>query len=189
MKISLESTCVGVFNKVVGPQKKETPTQVFSCEFCELFRNTYFVEDLWTAGSETPVRLFENIFFTEHLQWLILTVSGFQPATLLKKRLRQRCFSVNFAKFLRISVDRTPPDDCFLCYLRILRSYSDHLFSRAPLGNCLLHVQVAGFQPPDKVKKYFTSAFQAFYTRTRSSNSKAFIYWKSLKMICEEVNL
>ena len=35
---------------------KETPTQVFSCEFCELFKNTYFVEDLWTAGSETPVR-------------------------------------------------------------------------------------------------------------------------------------
>ena len=52
--------------------------------------------------------------FTEHLQWLLLTVSGFQPATLLKKRLRQRCFSVNFAKFFRISFDRTPPDDCFL---------------------------------------------------------------------------
>ena len=32
--------------------------------------------------------------FTEHLHWLLLTVSSFQPATLLKKRLRQRCFSV-----------------------------------------------------------------------------------------------
>ena len=132
--------------------------------------------------------------FWEHLFYRTSPVADFDsfrfPAcNFIKKRLRQRCFSVNFAKFLRISVDRTPPDDCFLCYLRILRSYSDHLFSRAPLGNCLLHVQVAGFQPPDKVKKYFTSAFQAFYTRTRSSNSKAFIYWKSLKMICEEVNL
>ena len=37
--------------------------------------------------------------FTEHLQWLLLKVSGFQPATLLKNRLRQKCFSVNFAKF------------------------------------------------------------------------------------------
>ena len=37
---------------------------------------------------------------TEHLQWLLLKVSGFQPATLLKRRLRKRCFSVNFAKFL-----------------------------------------------------------------------------------------
>ena len=35
--------------------KKETPTQVFCCEFCELFRNTYFVKDLRTAGSKTPV--------------------------------------------------------------------------------------------------------------------------------------
>ena len=24
--------------------KKETPVQVFSCEFCEIFKNTYFVE-------------------------------------------------------------------------------------------------------------------------------------------------
>ena len=37
--------------------------------------------------------------FTEHLYWLSLTASGFQPAALLKKRLRQRCLSVNFAKF------------------------------------------------------------------------------------------
>ena len=35
---------------------KETLTHVFSCEFCELFRNTYFVKDLQTASSETPVR-------------------------------------------------------------------------------------------------------------------------------------
>ena len=38
--------------------------------------------------------------FTEHLLWLLLEV-GFHPASLLKKRLRQRCFSVNLAKFLR----------------------------------------------------------------------------------------
>ena len=28
---------------------------MFSHEFCELFKNTFFVEDLRTAGSETPV--------------------------------------------------------------------------------------------------------------------------------------
>ena len=37
------------------------------------------------AGSETPVRLFKNTFLTEHFQWLLVTVSGFQPAALLKK--------------------------------------------------------------------------------------------------------
>ena len=73
------------------------------------------------------VHLLENTFFTEHLQWLLLTVSGSQPATLSKKSL------------------------------------SDHLFYKPPLGNCLFHLQVAEFQPPHIVKKYFTSAFQAFY--------------------------
>ena len=67
-------------------------------------------------------------------------------------------------------------------YLWILRRCSDHLLYRAPLGNCLFHVQVAGFQPPGIGKEYLTSAFQAFY-------SKAFIYLKLLKNICEEVNL
>ena len=56
----------------------------------------------------------------------------------------------------------------FAC-LRILRSCSDDVFYRVPLGNFLFPVQVAGLQPPDTEKKYFTSAFQAFYTRTRSS--------------------
>ena len=39
--------------------------------------------------------------FTENLQWLLLTVSGLQSATFLKKWLRKRCFPVSFAKFLR----------------------------------------------------------------------------------------
>ena len=30
---------------------KETPTQVFSREFCELFKKIYFAEDLRTADS------------------------------------------------------------------------------------------------------------------------------------------
>ena len=70
----------------------------------------------------------------------------------------------------------------------ILISFSDQLFYRAPLGNCLFHLQVAEFQPSDTVKIYFTGTFQAFYTRTRSSHSKAFIYLKFLKIICGEVN-
>ena len=30
---------------------KETPTQVISCEYCEIFKNTYFEENLGTAAS------------------------------------------------------------------------------------------------------------------------------------------
>ena len=46
------------FNKVVGlrPEacnfiKKETLEQAFSCEFCEISKNTFFTEQLWTTAS------------------------------------------------------------------------------------------------------------------------------------------
>ena len=104
--------------------------------------------------------------------------SGFQSATLLKKRLRQRCFPVSLGKILKTS--------CLLrehlrmtascVYLWILRSFSDHPFYRAPLGNCLFHLQVAEFKTPHTVKKYFASAVQAFYTGRGSSCSNAFMY-------------
>ena len=36
--------------------QKEAPTQVFSCEICEIFKNTYFEEDVRTPSSvsESP---------------------------------------------------------------------------------------------------------------------------------------
>ena len=43
------------FNKVAGLIcnfiKKETPTQVFSCEFCEISKNTFFTEQVWATAS------------------------------------------------------------------------------------------------------------------------------------------
>ena len=44
------------FNKVAGSRpatfiKKETLAQVFSCEFCEISKNTFFTEHLWTTAS------------------------------------------------------------------------------------------------------------------------------------------
>ena len=114
------------------------------------------------AGSETPVHLFKKAFFIKNLQWLSLTVLGFQPAPLLKKVLQKRRLSVNFAKFLRTSLYETPPDDCFLWLPVILRSFSDHLFYRAPPGNCLFHVQVAEFQPPDAIKSISQVLFKYF---------------------------
>ena len=42
-----------LFNKVAGLQLylKKTPAQVFSCEFCEISKNTFFTEHLWTTAS------------------------------------------------------------------------------------------------------------------------------------------
>ena len=44
------------FNKVAGLRpttfiKKETTAQVFSCELCEISKNTFFIEHLCTTGS------------------------------------------------------------------------------------------------------------------------------------------
>ena len=46
-----------LFNKVNRPKacnfiKKETLTEVFSCECCEIYKNTYFEKHLQTAASE-----------------------------------------------------------------------------------------------------------------------------------------
>ena len=52
---SQEKTCVRVsfFNKVAGlkPFKKETLAQVFSCELCEISKNTFLTEHFWTTAS------------------------------------------------------------------------------------------------------------------------------------------
>ena len=58
---SQEDTCarVSLFNKVAGLRphacnfiKKETLTQVFSCEFCKISKNTFFTEHPWTTASK-----------------------------------------------------------------------------------------------------------------------------------------
>ena len=128
---------------------KENPTQVFSCEICDIFKSN---------------------FYTKHLQWLFLTDSGFQPATLLKNK------------------------DVFLW---ILRNFKEHLFGWLILVlTCefwkvfqntffIEHLQetVAGLQPAYKVKNYFAGAFLAFCTRTISSHLKVFIHLKFLKIV------
>ena len=54
---------------------------MFSHEFCELFKNTYFVEDLRMAGSETPVlgSFFNNV--ASLTVWTHLTVLETEAAT------------------------------------------------------------------------------------------------------------
>ena len=37
--------------------KKEALAQVFSCEFCEISKNTFFTEHLWAAASGGPIIL------------------------------------------------------------------------------------------------------------------------------------
>ena len=36
--------------------EKETLVEVFSCEFCEILKNTFFTKNLWKTASSVVVR-------------------------------------------------------------------------------------------------------------------------------------
>ena len=43
--------------------EKETPTQVFSCEITEIFKNTFFYGTPQVAASDNVIERVKNIFF------------------------------------------------------------------------------------------------------------------------------
>ena len=59
--------------------KKETLVQVFSCEFREISKNT---------------------FFTKHLRTTASVATVMKACDFIKKRLQHRCFPVNIPEFL-----------------------------------------------------------------------------------------
>ena len=78
---------------------------MFSCEFREIFKNTFFTEYLWVTAycyKKDNLRNFAK-FTAKHScrSILFIKVAVLRPATFLKKRLRHRCFPVNFAKISR----------------------------------------------------------------------------------------
>ena len=84
---------------------KEIPTQVFSDEYCELYQNTYFVEDLQMAGSETPVR---QPFFNKNLQ------ETPEAYNFIKKETLAQVLSFEFCEIFKYFLFfRTPLDVCF----------------------------------------------------------------------------
>ena len=119
-------------NKVAGPHncnviKKKLQHKFFPVNFVNYSRPPI----LWRIYERLVLKhqcnFLKNLFYRTpflHLQWLFqlfqavwlfLTVLDFQAATLLKKRLVQRCLYVNFV--LKTSFDRTPLDDCFLVFI------------------------------------------------------------------------
>ena len=70
LQISQENTCVGV--RPATLLGRETPTQLFSCEICKSFMNTFFCRALPVP---TPVytSLFMPLLAYTYLQLLIYT--------------------------------------------------------------------------------------------------------------------
>ena len=55
--------------------KKETVAQMFSCEFCEIFKNTFFTEHLWTTLSRLEFSLY--ILFLLHITLQFISLTDF----------------------------------------------------------------------------------------------------------------
>ena len=70
-----------------------TPAKVFSCEFCEVFKNIYFIEYLGTTASELG-RYYVHIFLfevrleeEEHKNYLRITPECFDKLFVLAKNV------------------------------------------------------------------------------------------------------
>ena len=104
---------------------KETPTQVLFCEYCKIFKNTYFEKHLRTTASVNSRSAIFQESLVLPLKWNTLTsrislqhthsnlVSSYSDLfckeSFLKKRLWHRCFTVSFAKFIKGPFYKTPP--------------------------------------------------------------------------------
>ena len=55
IQVAPSDDVVGVTIEVCNFIKKETLAQVFACEFCEISKNTFFAEHLWTTASGISV--------------------------------------------------------------------------------------------------------------------------------------
>ena len=113
----------------------------------------------------------------------------FPACNFIIKETTAKCFFVNFAKFLRTSFFWQSASGwllvVFICEFRVFQntSFIEDLWKTA------ISCTIWGISTTRYSKKLFHRSFQAFNTRTRSSDSKAFIYLKSLKTVCEEVSV
>ena len=81
---------------------------------CRIFNQKYWIFDfLLVCYKKDVLRNFAKFTVKRTCRCVFsIIVASLRPATLLKKGLQQRCFSVNFAKFLRTSFNDSRYLDC-----------------------------------------------------------------------------
>ena len=90
----------------------------------------------------------------------------FPACNFIKKETQKGHFYVNFAKFLRISFERTPRNDCFLSLSMNFEKFSEHLWETA----------------------YFMYKLQLFNHQTQQKNISQMLF-KTRKLPFEGVHL
>ena len=86
-----------LFNKVF--RSKETPPQVFSYEFCEVYENTYFMEHLRATTFSRWNLLFKKLHIAgvhkKIFEWLVAD----EFLSNSKKYMRSPCIFISFFQF------------------------------------------------------------------------------------------
>ena len=59
---AIDSFLIKLQAKVCNFIKKESLAQLFFCEFCEISKNTFFIEHLWTTASEPTLDSSVDVF-------------------------------------------------------------------------------------------------------------------------------
>ena len=54
---------------VMGHRRKQTPTQEFSYKVCDIFKNRFFKEHLWTVASDTSTPMFNKAQASRWFIW------------------------------------------------------------------------------------------------------------------------
>ena len=146
------------------PQEK-TPTQVFYCEICEVFHNTYFEERLWTTASMGRKVCGEHFFdcFHEMVYFNFVILTFFLVRSLLvtkthfvlessRKPLR-RLFYPPLPNTLK---NQRQPSEVFYKKV-VLKNFAE--FIGKHLSQSLFLNKVAGLKPATLLKKTPTQVF------------------------------
>ena len=123
-------------------------------------KHLFCVEDVWTADSETPVRLFKNIFFNRTFPVAASDIFRFPACSSIKKATPAKTCLCEICKIFKKIFLQNTSGWLLLVSICNFEKFSDHLFFRAPLGNSLFLVQVAEFQTPDKIKSISQALFK-----------------------------
>ena len=112
-KFTRKHLCQSLFiTKVAGQGRqlylKKTLFLGVSCEFCEIWKNTFFTENLWWLLLVPQNRCSYKFptFTRKYLCWslFLIQLETWRPATLIRKRPQHMCFPVIIKKNLRIAV-------------------------------------------------------------------------------------
>ena len=112
----------------------------------------------WFRNTSAP--LYEHLFLKNISSGFFWQ---FKVSSLQLYSLKEALAKMFICEFCKIFKNIFRQNTSGWLHLWILRSFPDHFFYKAPLGNCLFHAQVAGFQEQDTIQSISQVLFKHFW--------------------------